>query len=124
MANIMGESTDPYGTPYFIRCWTDDIKLLILMVKNLLNKKFLNHKRGISLSPIFCNLSIRVLNSNVSNAEDKSSSISCWDLLLASEVYKSSKSESRVVSVICPCRKPFCLLSSKFYLVKYEIICL
>ena len=71
MANIMGESTDPCGTPWFIGCWTDDIELLILMVKRLLNKKFLNHKRGISFSPIFCNLSIIVLNSSVSNAEDK-----------------------------------------------------
>ena len=77
MANIMGESMDPCGTPYFIGCWTDDIELLILIVKCLLNKKFLNHKRGISFSPIFCYLSIIVLNSSVSNAEDKSSRISC-----------------------------------------------
>ena len=77
MANIMGESTDPCGTPCFIGCWTDDIELLILMVKRLLNKKFLNHKREIFFSPIFCKLSIIVLYSNVSNAEDNSSSISC-----------------------------------------------
>ena len=124
MAYIIGENTDPCGTPCFIGCWTDYIELLILMVKRLLNKKFLNHKRGISFSPIFCNLFIIVLNSSVSNAEDKLSSISCWDLLLTSEVYKSSKSESRVVSVLCPCRKPFYLLLSKLYLVKYEISCL
>ena len=54
-----------------------DIEILILMKKRLLNKKFLNHKRGISFSPIFCNLSIIMLNSRVSNTEDKSSSISC-----------------------------------------------
>ena len=71
------------------------------MGKRLLNKKFLKHKRWISFSPIFCNLSIIVLNKSVSNAEDKSSSISCWDLLISSEVYKSSKSESRVVSELC-----------------------
>ena len=53
-----GESTDPCGTPCFIGCWTYDIELLILMEKRLLNKKFLNLKRGISFSPIFCNLSI------------------------------------------------------------------
>ena len=41
MANIMGESTDLCGTPWFIGCWTDDIELLILMVKRLLNKKVL-----------------------------------------------------------------------------------
>ena len=76
MANIMGENTDPCGTPCFIGCWTYDMKLLIFMEKCLLNKKFLNHKRGISFSPIFCNQSIIVLNSSVSNAEDKSSSIS------------------------------------------------
>ena len=50
-------------------------------------------------------------------------SISC-SLLLSSEVYMSSKSESRVVTVLCPYRKLFCLLSSKLYLVKYEISCL
>ena len=77
MANIMGEGMDPCWTPCFIGYWTYDIELLILMVKRLLNKKFLNHKRGISFSPIFCNLSIIVLKSSVSNAEDKSSSISC-----------------------------------------------
>ena len=33
MANIMGESTDPCGTPSCIGCWTDDIELLILMEK-------------------------------------------------------------------------------------------
>ena len=77
MANIIGESINSYGTLCFIECWTDDIELLMLMVKRLLNKKFLNHKRGISFSPIFCNLSIIVLNSSVSNAEDKSSTISC-----------------------------------------------
>ena len=80
MANIMWESTDPCGTPCgtpcFIGYWTDDIKLLMLMEQLLLNKKFLNHKRGISFSPIFCNMSIIVLNSSISNAEDKSSSIS------------------------------------------------
>ena len=86
-----GESTDPCRTPCFIGCWTDDIELLILMLKLLSNKKFLNHKRGISFSSIFCNLSIIVLNSSVSNAEDNSSSISCWDLLLASKVCKLSK---------------------------------
>ena len=63
MAN-MGEGTDPYGTPCFIGCLTDDIELLILMAKRLLNKKFLNHKRGISFSPIFCNLYIIVLHSS------------------------------------------------------------
>ena len=36
-------------------------------------------------------------------------------------MYKSSKSENRVVSVPCPCRKPFCLWSSKLYLGEYEI---
>ena len=76
MANIMWESTDPCGTPCFIGYWTDDIKLLMLMEQLLLNKKFLNLKRGISFSPIFCNMSIIVLNSSISNAEDKSSSIS------------------------------------------------
>ena len=76
MANIMRECKDPCGTPCFIGCWTDDIELLILMLKHLLNKKFLNHKRGTSFSPKFCNLSIIVLHSSVSNAEDKSSSIS------------------------------------------------
>ena len=45
MANIIGESTDLCGTPCFIGCWTDDIELLILMGKRLLNKKFLKHKR-------------------------------------------------------------------------------
>ena len=110
MANIIGENTDPCGTPCFIGCWTDDIELLILMVKCLLNKKFLNHKRGISFSPIFCNLFIIVLKSSISNAEDKSSSISCWDLLLTSEVYKSSKSENRVISELCPFRKSFCFI--------------
>ena len=39
MANIIGERMDPCGTPCFIGCWTDDIELLILMVKRLLNKK-------------------------------------------------------------------------------------
>ena len=77
MANIMWESTDPCGTPCFIGYWTDDIELLILMEKRLLNKKFLNHNRGISFSPIFYYLSIIVLKSSVSNADDKSSSISC-----------------------------------------------
>ena len=71
-----GESTDPCGTPCFIGCLTDDIELLILMVKRLLNKKFLNNKIRI-FSPIFCNLYIIVLHSSVSNVEDKSSSISC-----------------------------------------------
>ena len=46
----MEESTDPCGTPFFIGYWTYDIELLILMGKRLLNKKFLNHKRGISFS--------------------------------------------------------------------------
>ena len=124
MANIMGERMDPCGTPCFIGCLTDDIELLILMVKRLLNKKFLDHKRGISFNPIFYNLSTIVLNSSVSNVVDKSSSINCLDLLLSSEVYKSSKSESRVVSVLSPCRKTFCLLSSKLYLIKNEISCL
>ena len=64
-------------TPYFIRYWTDNIELLILMEKRLLSKKFLNHKRGIYFSPILCNLSIIVLKSSIYNAEDKSSSISC-----------------------------------------------
>ena len=41
IANIMGESTDPCGTPCFIGCWPDDIELLILIKKCLLNKKFL-----------------------------------------------------------------------------------
>ena len=77
MENIMGESTDPYGTPCFIGCCTEDIELLICMEKRMLNKKFLNYKKGISFSPIFCNLSIIVLKSSVSNSEDKSSSISC-----------------------------------------------
>ena len=76
MVNIMLESTDPYGIPYFIGYWTNDIELLILIEK-CLNKKFLNHNRGISFIPIFCYLSIIVLKSSVSNAEDKSSSISC-----------------------------------------------
>ena len=58
IANIMGESTDPCGTPYFIECWTE---LLILTEKSLLNKNILNHKRGISFSIIFCNLSIIIL---------------------------------------------------------------
>ena len=49
----MGESTDPCGTSCFIGCCTDDIELLILMEKCLLNKKFINHERGISFSPIF-----------------------------------------------------------------------
>ena len=31
MANITGESEDPYGTTCYIRYWTDDIELLILM---------------------------------------------------------------------------------------------
>ena len=30
-ANIMGESTDPCGTPCFIGCCTDDIELLTLV---------------------------------------------------------------------------------------------
>ena len=77
MVNIMGKSTDPCGIPYFIGYWTNDIELLILIEKCLLNKKFLNHNRGISFIPIFCYLSIIVLKSSVSNAEDKSSSISC-----------------------------------------------
>ena len=77
MGNIMWESTDPCGTPCFIGCLTDYIELLILMEKRLLNKKFLNHKRGISFSPKFCIISIIMLNSGLSNAEDKSSSISC-----------------------------------------------
>ena len=102
----------------------DDIELLILLEKRLLNKKLLNRKRGISFSPKFCNLSITALKSSVSNAEDKSSSISCWGLLLSSEVYMSSKSESRVVSVLCHRRKQFYLMSSKLYLDKYEISCL
>ena len=72
-----GGNTDPCRTPHFIGCWTDEIELLILMEKRLLNKKFLKHKRGISFCPIFCNLSIIVLKSSISNAEDKSSSISC-----------------------------------------------
>ena len=108
MANIMGESMDPCGIPCFIGCWANDIELLWKLNfdgKSLLNEKFLN-QRGISFI---------ALNSSVSNAEDKISSISCWDLLLASEVYKSSKSESRVVSVLCPCRKQFCLLPSYIY---------
>ena len=53
MVNITGESTDPCKTPCFIGSWTDGIELLILMEQLLLNKKFLNHKRGISFSPIF-----------------------------------------------------------------------
>ena len=76
MANIMGKSMDPCGTPCgtpcFIGVWTDDIELLILMEKLLLCKKFLYHKRGISFSPIFCNLSILVLKSSLLNAEDSS----------------------------------------------------
>ena len=52
MANIMGERMDPCGTLCFIGCWTDVIELLILMVKRLLNKKFLNHKRGISFNSV------------------------------------------------------------------------
>ena len=77
MANSIGESRDPCGTPCFIGCWTDDIELLNVMEKRLFNKKILNHKRGLSFSPILCNLSIIVFNLSVSNIEDKSSSISC-----------------------------------------------
>ena len=58
IANIRVESTDPCGTQYFIECWTE---VLILMEKSLLNKNILNHKRGISFSTIFCNLSIIIL---------------------------------------------------------------
>ena len=44
------------------------------MEKRLFNKMFLNHKRGISFCPIFCNLSNIVLKSSLSNSEDNSSS--------------------------------------------------
>ena len=57
----MWESMDPCGTPCFIGCCSDDMELLSLMEKHLLNKKFLNLKRGIYCIPIFCNLSIIVL---------------------------------------------------------------
>ena len=38
IATIMGESTDPCGTPCFIRYCSDYIKLFILIDKHLLNK--------------------------------------------------------------------------------------
>ena len=94
----------PCGISWFIGCWIDDIELLILM-ENRIYQKFLNHEIGISISRILFNLSIIVLKSSVSNAEDKSSIISCWGLLLSSDVYKSSKSKSSVIWVVCPCRK-------------------
>ena len=72
---IYGESYG--GKDGFLFYWTDNIELQIFTEKRLLNKKFLNDKRGISFSPIFCNLSIIVLNSSISNAEDKSSKICC-----------------------------------------------
>ena len=106
-----------YGTRYFIGCWTDDIELLIFIENILLNKKFINHKRGTYFSSIFCNLSSIVLKLGVSNADNKSSRISYWVFLLSSVVYMLSKSKSRVVSVLYTYRKLFCLLSSKKYVV-------
>ena len=49
VVHVMGESTDFCGTPYFIGCWIDEIKLSILIEKRLFNKNFLNHKRDIDL---------------------------------------------------------------------------
>ena len=93
LMNFMGESMDPCGTPCFIGCWTDDIELLILMEK------------------------VCIINSFYTTREEYLLAIYFVICILASEMYKLSKIESRDVSVLCLCRKPFCLLLSKFYLV-------
>ena len=54
----------------------------------------------------------------VSNAEDTSSSISCIRCPVPSELYKLSKRESTVVSVLCSLRNAFCRMSSNIFSVK------
>ena len=75
IANSRGGSTDSCG--FLLVVGPMKLNYLFLFEKKRLKIKFLNHKRGIYCSPIFCKLSIIVLRSSVSNAEDKSSSINC-----------------------------------------------
>ena len=62
--------------------------------------KLENHSIVISCIPMFLSLSNSMSCLMVSNAEDKSSSISCISCPVSSELYKLSKRESTVVSVL------------------------
>ena len=59
-----------------------------------------NHLIGTFPIPIDLSISIKMSKSIVSKVADKSSSISCIGKLLSSDLYKSSKSDSSVVSVL------------------------